>query len=74
MRWMIAITALLLAAALAGCAANPNWMQRSAAYQPNAAGIYPSSGTAAGWEDLYGNGFGYANPMTDPGPAGAAYR
>ena len=62
---------------LAGCAGdngNYSWMQRSPAYQPNAYGIYAGSGTAAGWGDLYRSGYGYANPLTDPGPAGAGLR
>jgi hypothetical protein len=68
MQRMIVIIALSL---LAGCNPGYDTMQRSAAYQPNNAGIYPTSGTAAGWGDRFRSGFGYANPLTDPGPAGA---
>jgi hypothetical protein len=74
MRHCAIIAALALIAGLTGCAPSYDWMQRSAAYQPNAAGIYPTSGTAAGWGDRYANGFGYANSLTDPGPAGAGRR
>ncbi|HXP30505.1 MAG TPA: hypothetical protein VN832_05410 [Stellaceae bacterium] len=74
MRHGAIIAALSLIAGLAGCATGYDWMQRSAAYQPDNAGIYQSSGTAAGWGDRYPNGYGYANPLTDPGPAGAGRR
>jgi hypothetical protein len=66
---LIIIAAIALT--VSGCAVAYSPRQRSPAYQPNSAGIYPSSGTAAGWEDYYARGFGYANPVTDPGPAGA---
>ncbi|HXP29455.1 MAG TPA: hypothetical protein VN832_00085 [Stellaceae bacterium] len=71
MQRMIVITALVLLAGVAGCNPGYDTMQRSPAYQPNSAGIYTSSGTAAGWGDRFLNGFGYANPLSDPGPAGA---
>jgi hypothetical protein len=66
---------VFLAAGLAACSA-PGYApyQRSAAYQPAPNGVYAGSGTAAGWGDYFPDGFGYANPLMDPGPAAAGRR
>lgn len=69
-RW----TVLLLGLALAGCAPAPAPAVGTSGYpygMPRST-PYPSLGAAAGWGVLYPNGYGYANPLLDPGPAGAA--
>ena len=66
---------MLLAAGLSACAAPGTApYQRSAVYQPGPGGVYAGSGTAAGWGDYFPEGYGYENPLIDPGPAGAGRR
>jgi hypothetical protein len=59
--------AILAAPALAACAS----FERSMPFGPPPPGPFIGSGAAAGWGVRFPQGYGWENPLLDPGPAGA---
>ncbi len=71
MKRALVLMILLAAPAVAGCSSSGGSAAGASPFGPPPPGPFIGSGAAAGWGARFPQGYGWGNPLSDPGPAGA---